>query len=155
MSATTTSRAIPYAVATDRATDYPLTDKAQAEKVDQLLDGRANAPGWTALTLGSGWSNVAGTTAQYRKGIDGTVEVHGIVLSTGTPSGTNGGIIGALPAGWRPAGERRFMGQATQGGEHGSATVFILANGDVKVGSQSTAAGATFVGFCCTFSTAV
>lgn len=71
MSATTPGRAIPYSVATDRVTDYPLTDKAQAERVELLL-GRVLAyvevAATTAFTAAA--TNVAGASITFTP-IDG------------------------------------------------------------------------------------
>jgi len=55
MSATTPGLAIPYSVATDRVTDFPLTDKAQAEALEAMLFGYGRASVSSQNTTSAVW----------------------------------------------------------------------------------------------------
>lgn len=85
--------------------------------------------GWTAPTLGTAWVNYGGAApnqhqdAGYRKLLNGTVEIRGMVKS-GTVS-----TIFTLPVGFRPLKNETFI----QLSNTGSARVEIFANGNVVV----------------------
>ena len=57
--------------------------------------------GWNNLTLGAGWVHYGGTwsTAQYKKGSDNIVSLHGLIKSGTATAGT---VIATLPSGYRP-----------------------------------------------------
>jgi hypothetical protein len=62
--------------------------------------------GWTPLTLVAGWDVANGEPPAVRR-IGSTVHFRGSVMRTGTPA-PNGGPVGVVPAGFRPALPHRW-----------------------------------------------
>jgi len=84
--------------------------------------------GWVTATVGSGWSNVSGNGAAYRK-IGSVVYVRGFVSAT---SATPSSVIFTLPPGWRPSKDIELP--CTQTPTFQATGVFIdTSNGNVTV----------------------
>jgi hypothetical protein len=93
---TTANRAIPYIEPSDALQTYPTQDKAQADRLDELLFDT----GWVACTVQPGY--VAQAIPPMVRRIGSVVYPRGGITSTGiSPGGAHANVL-TVPAGFRP-----------------------------------------------------
>lgn len=103
---TTSPLGIPYPDPGDPLSDIQADMQALAEFVDDVITALSAvaAVGWTAATLGTGWT---GTVEYARSAGMVTVELDGVTKA----SWSAGDVIATLPAGFRPSRTVHEMGE--------------------------------------------